>query len=92
MAMVATFSFIKAGRKEEVLLIAKKLLHDGEELIHKASGWMLRELGKRVGEKELQEFLDLNHKQMSRVALRYAVEKFDKAKKKYYYELGKLKK
>jgi len=90
MAMVSTFSFIKAGRKEEVFVVAKKLLKDGEDLIHKASGWMLREVGKRIGEKELQEFLDMNHKEMPRVALRYAVEKFDEAKKKYYLKLKGL--
>jgi len=90
MAMVSTFAFIKAGRKEEVLHIAKQLLNDGEELIHKASGWMLRELGKRVGEEELHNFLELYGKKMPRVALRYATEKFDEAKKKYYYNLNKL--
>jgi len=88
-AMVSTFAFIKAGRKEEVLLIAKKLLKDGEDLIHKASGWMLRELGKRVDEAELEKFLKINGKDMPRVALRYAIEKLDKVKKMYYYNLNK---
>ena len=87
MAMVSTFSFIKAGRKEEVFIIAKKLMKDGEDLIHKASGWMLREAGKRIGEKELKEFLDMNHKEMPRTALRYAIERLDEAKKKYYMKL-----
>jgi len=90
MAMVSTFSFIKAGRKEEVFAIAKKLMKDGEDLIHKASGWMLREAGKRIGEKELKEFLDMNHKDMSRTAMRYATEKFDEAKRKYYLKLKDL--
>lgn len=88
-AMVSTYAFIKAGRKEEVLLIAKKLLKDGEDLIHKASGWMLRELGKKIGEDELEKFLKINGKDMPRVALRYATEKFDKVKKMYYYNLNK---
>ncbi len=88
-AMVSTYAFIKAGRKDEVLLIAKKLLKDGEDLIHKASGWMLRELGKKVGEDKLEEFLKTNGKDMPRVALRYATEKFDKVKKMYYYNLNK---
>lgn len=90
MAMVSTFSFIKAGRKEEVFAIAKKLMKDGEDLIHKASGWMLREVGKRIGEKELKEFLDINHKEMPRVALRYAIEKLDETKKKYYMKLKNI--
>ncbi len=84
MAMVSTFSFIKAGRKEEVKKIAKKLMKDGEDLIHKASGWMLREMGKRIGEDELKKFLDENHKIMPKVALRYAVEKLDKKTKDLY--------
>lgn len=88
-AMVSTFAFIKSGRKEEVINISKKLLQDSEDLIHKASGWMLRELGKRIDEKSLATFLDAHAKKMPRVALRYAVEKFDKAKKMYYYNLAK---
>ncbi len=91
-AMVSTYAFIKAGRKDEVVLIAKKLMRDGEDLIHKASGWMLRELGKRVGEDKLEEFLDSYAKEMPRTALRYATEKFDKVKKMYYYNLNKNKK
>lgn len=84
MAMVSTYSFIKAGRKEEVKKIAKKLLKDGEDLIHKASGWMLREMGKRIGEDELKKFLDENHKVMPKVALRYAIERLDKKTKDLY--------
>ena len=91
-AMVSTYAFIKAGRKEEVILIAKKLLKDGEDLIHKASGWMLRELGQRLGEDKLEEFLQTYGKEMPRTALRYATEKFDKVKKIYYYNLNKNKK
>ncbi|MBN2854125.1 DNA alkylation repair protein [Patescibacteria group bacterium] len=91
-AMVSTYAFIKAGRKEEVFLIAKKLIKDGEDLNHKASGWMLREFGKRVSEAELEEFLETYGKEMPRTALRYATEKFDKVKKMYYYNLNKNKK
>lgn len=89
MAMVSTFSFIKAGRKEEVKQIAKKLINDGEDLIHKASGWMLREMGKRIGEDELKKFLDKNHKVMPKVALRYAIEKLDKKTKDLYLKVKK---
>lgn len=87
MAMVSTYSFIKAGRKEEVILIAKKLLRDGEDLIHKASGWMLREMGKKIGEDELKKFLDENQKFMPRVALRYAIEKLDEKTRKLYLKI-----
>ena len=91
-AMVSTYAFIKAGRKEEVILIAKKLLKDGEDLIHKASGWMLRELAKRVDQESVEKFLEENGEKMPRVMLRYATEKFDKIKKVYYYNLKNNKK
>lgn len=89
MAIVSTFAFLKEGRKEETLFLVKKLLSDSQDLIHKASGWMLRELGKRVGQKDLESFLDVYAAKMPRVCLRYACEKFAPEKKKYYYNLGK---
>lgn len=88
-AMVSTLAFIKEGRKEEIILIAKKLLNDTEDLIYKANGWMLREFGKKFGEKDLEEFLKVNIKNIPRVTLRYATEKFDKIKRMYYYNLNK---
>jgi len=75
MAMVATFAFIRAGRIEETFLIAKKLLRDEHDLIHKAVGWMLREAGKRVSEPALLKFLDEHAGSMPRTALRYAIER-----------------
>jgi 3-methyladenine DNA glycosylase AlkD len=84
MAMVSTYSFIKVGRKEEVKKISKKLLQDGEDLVNKANGWMLREMGKRIGEDELKKFLDENYKVMPKAVLRYAVEKLDKKTKDLY--------
>lgn len=88
-AMVSTLAFIKHGRKEEIVLIAKKLLADTEDLIYKANGWMLREFGKKFGEKDLEEFLTVNIKKIPRLTLRYATEKFDKIKRMYYYNLNK---
>ncbi|MGI9168441.1 MAG: DNA alkylation repair protein [Pyrinomonadaceae bacterium] len=76
-AIIATFHFIKRGEFDETLKLAQKLLSDGEDLIHKAVGWMLREVGKR--DQETQErFLKENYRQMPRVTLRYAIERFPK--------------
>jgi 3-methyladenine DNA glycosylase AlkD len=60
---------------------------DKHDLIHKAVGWMLREVGKRCGEKYLTGFLDENVKIMPRTALRYAIERFPETKRKYYLSL-----
>jgi len=84
MAMIATFAFIKEGQTTETFRIAKKLLKDEHDLIHKAVGWMLREVGKRVSKSELLEFLDHHRKIMPRTALRYAIEHLSPAERKYY--------
>ncbi len=83
-AMLATYTFLKNGQGTPTVIIAKKLLNDEEDLIHKAVGWMLRELGKNIGENKLLKFLDKNYKQMSRTTLRYAIERLSDAKRKYY--------
>lgn len=74
-AMLATFACIKNGESADALAIAKLLMHDNHDLIHKAAGWMLREVGKGVSEKELLKFLDLHAHEMPRTMLRYAIEK-----------------
>ncbi len=84
MAMVATFAFIKSGSARETVNIAKKLLKDNHDLIHKAVGWMLREMGNRVNKKELLNFLDQHSQTMPRTALRYAIEKLSDKERKYY--------
>ncbi len=75
-AVLSTFDFIKKGGYEETLKIAKILLSDQHDLIHKAVGWMLREVGKRCSQKALEQFLMINYKQMPRTMLRYAIERF----------------
>ena len=74
MAMIATYAYIQKGKAEEALDMAKKLLKDEHDLMHKAVGWMLREVGKRVDRQKLTNFLDDNVKVMPRTALRYAIE------------------
>ncbi|MBN2482572.1 MAG: DNA alkylation repair protein [Candidatus Omnitrophica bacterium] len=82
-AIVATFHFIRNGRFSDTLRIAKILLKDPEPLIHKATGWMLREVGKR-DETLLKRFLKTHYHTMPRTALRYAIEKFPAELRKKY--------
>ena len=82
-AIVSTFFFIRQNRFEETIEITKILLKDKHDLIHKACGWMLREVGKR-NQKVLESFLDENIKKMPRTMLRYSIEKFEEGKRKSY--------
>ncbi len=84
MAMIATFAFIQKGRAEETIYLAKKLLKDEHDLMHKAVGWMLREVGKRVNRKTLTDFLDEHVKNMPRTALRYAIEHLEPKHRESY--------
>ena len=82
-AILATFRFIKEQQLDDTLRISEALLRDKEDLIHKAVGWMLREVGKRDLIAE-EAFLKKNCKLMPRTMLRYAVERFPAAKRKLY--------
>ncbi len=84
MAMIATYAFIARGKADEALSLAKKLLHDEHDLMHKAVGWMLREVGKRVDKKKMTAFLDEHAKIMPRTALRYALEHLSPKEREYY--------
>ncbi len=90
LAMISTMAFIHQGESAEVLNLAEALLNDKEDLMHKASGWMLREFGKR-DEKMLTNFLDKNINKMPRTMLRYAIEKFPEIKRQKYLKI-KIKK
>ncbi len=82
-AVLSTFSFIKINRFNEALNISEILLNDNHDLIHKAVGWMLREIGKRNLKVE-EDFLKKYYKQMPRTMLRYAIEKFPEKKRQQY--------
>ncbi|MBP9791650.1 MAG: DNA alkylation repair protein [Rickettsiales bacterium] len=82
-AIVSTWYFIKNGHTDCTFHIAKTLLFDKEDLIHKATGWMLREAGK-VNIDDLIDFLETYKNQMPRTMLRYAIEKFDQTQKDYF--------
>jgi 3-methyladenine DNA glycosylase AlkD len=83
-AILATFHYIKQGEYAETLRIAELLLDDREDLIHKAVGWMLREVGKRIGQKEEETFLKRHYRNMPRTMLRYAIERFSETRRKRY--------
>lgn len=82
-AVLATFSFIKNNEFDDLLKLSKMLLEDKQDLMHKAVGWMLREIGKRDQVVE-ERFLKRYYKKMPRTMLRYAIEKFDDKKRKFY--------
>ncbi|MFH1094854.1 MAG: DNA alkylation repair protein, partial [Candidatus Micrarchaeota archaeon] len=82
-AILATFAFIRNRKFEIPLKIATMLLDDKHDLIHKAVGWMLREVGKRNRVVE-EDFLLKHYKKMPRTMLRYAIERFEQKKKKMY--------
>ena len=87
-AIVSTWWFIRNKELEDALAISEILLNDSHDLIHKAVGWMLREVGKKdVG--VLKKFLKFHYKNMPRTTLRYAIEKFDERERKSYLQ-GKV--
>jgi 3-methyladenine DNA glycosylase AlkD len=86
--MMATFRYIRKHSFSETLKIAEMLIHDHEDLIQKAAGWMLREIGKRDLEKE-ESFLKSYYRTMPRTMLRYAIEAFPESKRQAYMK-GKI--
>jgi 3-methyladenine DNA glycosylase AlkD len=82
-AILSTFAFIRTGEFGDTIKISEILLKDKHDLIHKAVGWMLREVGKR-DQKVLERFLENNCQKMPRTMLRYAIEKLEDRKRKKY--------
>ena len=84
-AIIATFYYIRRNEFEDTLKIAGMLISDPHDLMHKAVGWMLREVGKRDLQAE-EQFLKTSYRQMPRTMLRYAIERFPEAKRRAYLE------
>ena len=87
-AMIFTFAFIRAGELDPTIEIAELLLNDEHDLIHKAVGWMLRELGKRNIDL-LRRFLSTHASQMPRTSLRYAIERMPERERKKWLTSSK---
>ena len=82
-SIISTYAFIRKNDFKDTLKVSEILLKDNHDLIHKAVGWMLREVGKRNQDVE-EEFLNKYHKEMPRTMLRYAIERFPDEKKRVY--------
>ena len=87
-AVLATLHYIRKGEFTEILRLAEKLLNDKQDLMHKAVGWMLREVQKR-NNATAEAFLKLHYQQMPRTMLRYAIERLPEKQRKAYL-LGKV--
>lgn len=83
-SVVSTFAFIKNHEYKDTTKICEQLLNDKEELIHKATGWMLREVGKKTDKKILLAFLNKNYKKMPRTMLRYSIERLSSDEKLFF--------
>ncbi len=83
MAILTTYQFIKNNQFKDTFRISEILIHDKHDLIHKAAGWMLREVGKRNQDAE-EQFLLKYYKNMPRTMLRYAIERFEEKKRLFY--------
>ena len=87
-AMLATLHYIMRGRADEAIIVAEILLNDPHDLIQKAVGWMLREVGKRVDGELLRVFLKKHAANMPRTTLRYAIEHFTPQERGHYLGLA----
>jgi len=86
-AVVSTFYFIRQGRYQEIFFLTKMLKNDKQDLIHKALGWMLREVGTKINKAVLEKFLQDNITKLPRTTLRYAIEHFPQEKRLYFLHL-----
>lgn len=86
-AVLASFHYINNGQAQVSIELAEMMLRDKQDLIHKATGWMLREVGLRVDEAILTDFLDQHAHEMPRTMLRYSIEKLPEATRRHYLQL-----
>ena len=86
MSMVCTWKTTQQGDPSWCLRYAERHLHHPHDLMHKAVGWMLREMGKRVSMDLLREFLRQHHQEMPRTTLRYAIEKMDERERRFWMD------
>lgn len=86
-AILSTFAYIKQGNPSTTFELAKILLHDSQDLLQKAVGWMLREVGKRVDEKILTDFLRTYAHEMPRTMLRYSIERLSPEQRAYFMKM-----
>ncbi len=89
-SIVATWTLIHSGQFRDTLRLAEIMLHHKQDLIHKAVGWMLREVGKCGGMDQLIDFLDKHASQMPRTMLRYAIEHLSASERKHYMLRSRL--
>ena len=83
-AILASFGFIARGESSTSLQLCELVLNDKHDLIHKGSGWMLREIGKRISVDDLRGFLEQHIKQMPRTMLRYAIERLPESERQVW--------
>ncbi len=88
-AIISTYYYIMKGDYSPTFTISKILINDKHDLIQKAVGWMLREVGKRISPEIEKDFINENIKNISRVSLSYAIEHFNYDERKKYLELRK---
>ncbi len=90
-SIISTFAYIADGDATTSLALAEALLHDREDLMHKAVGWTLREVGKRCDRQLLLDFLDKHVATMPRTALRYAIEHLPEQQRRLYLSMRNVK-
>jgi 3-methyladenine DNA glycosylase AlkD len=86
-AIIATHRFLRAGQSADTYALARQLLDDRHDLMHKAVGWSLREAGRRVDADELRVFLREHATRMPRTMLRYAIEHFGPEERRHFLQL-----
>ena len=87
-AMIATLHFISRGEHRDAIRIATRLVHDEHDLIHKAVGWMLREVDKRASPEALRTFLSRHAATMPRTMLRYAIERLPVVERRRWMKMA----